>query len=301
MSPILAAYGEGLASHFQADASAHLVTSALRKSKLAVTRVRRDTPGHGFTSPLPTEAAFSVLLQLRDSPKRELFLGGRSVHRGGYAARTISIVDLEEEPTARLDSPFDVMHFYVSRDALDDIADEHGAPRIGRLACERGMFDETSWHLGLALLPALSHPWEVSEMYADHLLLATHVYFAAAFGGMRVLEHARRGTLAAWQVRRATEFMTAHLGDDMPLSGPAAACGLSASHFARAFKSSVGLPPHRWVLVQRVLRAKALLRESDRGLSDIACACGFADQSHFTRVFTRIVGLSPGAWRRQAR
>ena len=301
MPAIMAAYGDGLASHFQVDASAHLVTSALRKSKLAVTRVRRDTPGHGMTSPLPPEPAYSVLLQLRDSPKRELFLGGRSVHRGGYAARTISIVDLEEEPTARLDSPFDVMHFYVSRAALDEIADEHGARRVERLACERGMFDRTAWHLGMALLPALSQPWEVGAMYADHLLLATHAYFAAAFGGMRLPEHARRGTLAAWQVRRATEFMLEHLGDDLPLSAPAAACRLSANHFARAFKSSMGLPPHRWMLAQRVSRAKALLRNFDLGLSDIACACGFADQSHFTRVFTRIAGLSPGAWRRQAR
>ena len=35
------------------------------------------SPGHGLTSSLPTEAAFSILLQLRDSPKRELFIAGR--------------------------------------------------------------------------------------------------------------------------------------------------------------------------------------------------------------------------------
>jgi hypothetical protein len=72
------AYGNGLARYFRADASSHLVTRTLRKSKLAVTRIRRDTPGHGLTSPVPPEPAFSVLLQLRDSPTRELFIGGRS-------------------------------------------------------------------------------------------------------------------------------------------------------------------------------------------------------------------------------
>jgi AraC-like DNA-binding protein len=299
MQPTTGAYGAGLAGCFRVDASSHLATSALRKSKLAVTRVRRDTPGHGLTSPLPVEPAFSVLLQLRDSPRRELFLGGRSVHRGGYGAMTTSIVDLEQQPTANLESPFDVLHFYVSRSALEEITDERGAPRIATLACERGMFDETVWHLGAALLPALERPGEIGAMYADHLLLATHTYFAVAFGGMRVPDYGRRGTLAPWQLRCATELMIERMGEDLSLAEPAAACGLSIGYFARAFRQSMGLPPHRWILLQRVLRAKSLLRDAGRSLSDIATACGFADQSHFTRVFAGIVGASPGAWRKQ--
>lgn len=299
MQPATGAYGDGLARYFRVDASSHLITSALRKSKLAVTRIRRDTPGHGRTSPVPLEAAFSVLLQLRDCPKRELFIRGRSVYRGGYGARTTSIVDLQDEPTANLESPFDVMHFYVTRAALDEITDDQGAPRIDALNCERGAFDSTVWHLGQALLPALERPEEIGAMYADHLLLATHTYFAVAFGGMRLPEHSRRGGLAAWQVRSATDLMIDRLGHDMSLSEPAAACGLSPGYFARAFKQSVGTPPHRWLLLQRVLSAKSLLRNADLSLTDIAAACGFADQSHFTRVFTSIVGASPGAWRRQ--
>lgn len=293
------AYGDGLARYFRAGASSHLVTSALRKSKLAVTRIRCDMPGHGMTSPLPEEAAFSVLLQLRDSPKRELFIGGRSVYRGGYGAKTTSIVDLEQRPTANLQSPFDVLHFYVSRAALNDIADELSAPRIGTLTCERGVFDETVWHLGEALLPALERPAEIGAMYADHLLLATHTYFAVAFGGMRRPVYGKRGCLAPWQLRCATDLIIDRLGEDMPLSQPAAACGLSPGYFARAFKQSMGMPPHRWLLLQRVLRAKSLLRDADRSLADIAAACGFADQSHFTRVFTSVVGASPGFWRKQ--
>lgn len=293
------AYGDELAKCFRVDASSHLVTRTLRKSRLAVTRVRRDTPGHGLTSPLPVERAFSVLLQLRDSPKRELFLGGRSVYRKGYGARTTSIVDLEEEPTANLESPFDALHFYVSRAALDEIADEQGAPRIATLFCERGTFDPTVWHLGQALLPALERPGDMCAMYADHLLLATHSYFAVTFGGMKAAAPVSRGGLAPWQVRCATELMMSRLADDVTLAEVAAACDLSPNYFARAFKQSVGAPPHRWLLLQRVQRARSLLRNADRSLGEIAAACGFADQSHFTRVFTGIVGISPGAWRKQ--
>ncbi len=92
--------------------------------------------------------------------------------------------------------------------------------------------------------------------------------------------------------------MIERLGDDLSLSEPARACGLSLSYFSRAFKQSVGAPPHRWLLLQRVQRAKSLLRNSDRSLAETAAACGFADQSHFTRVFSNVVGVSPGAWRK---
>ena len=295
----MAAYGDGLVRYFRAEGSAHLVTNSLRKAELAVTRVRRDMPGHGMTSPLPTEPAFSVLLQLRDSPKRELFIAGRSVYRGGYGAKTTSIVDLEEEPTCYLESPFDVIHFYVSRAALNEIADDQGVPRIQTLTCERGIFDPTIWHLGQALAPALERPREIGHMYADHLLLATHTYFAVTFGGMHVQGQRKRGGLAPWQVRCATDLMSERFGADVSLSEVANACRLSPSYFARAFKQSVGMPPHRWLLLQRVLRAKSLLRDPNQPIADIAAACGFADQSHLTRAFTRAVGASPGAWRKQ--
>jgi AraC family transcriptional regulator len=201
--------------------------------------------------------------------------------------------------TANLESPFDVLHFYVSRAALNEITDEQGAPRIDTLAWERGTHDPTVWHLGQALLPALERPHEIGTMYADHLLMATHTYFAVAFGGMKLPSYSRRGGLAPWQVRCATDLMIDRLGHDMSLSEAASACGLSPNYFARAFKQSVGTPPHRWLLLQRVLRAKTLLRDAKLPLADIAAACGFADQSHFTRVFTSIVGASPGAWRKQ--
>ncbi len=78
-------------------------------------------------------------------------------------------------------------------------------------------------------------------------------------------------------------------------------CKLSLSHFARAFKQSAGQPTHRWLLQQRLDKAKELLLNSSLPLADIALACGFSEQSHFTRVFNKKVGTTPGAWRRALR
>jgi AraC family transcriptional regulator len=82
------------------------------------------------------------------------------------------------------------------------------------------------------------------------------------------------------------------------LEDVAAACGLSVSHFSRAFSKSAGVAPHGWLLLARVESAKVMLRKRDMPLTAIAHSCGFVDRSHLTRVFKRHVGLSPGAWRR---
>jgi transcriptional regulator GlxA family with amidase domain len=72
----------------------------------------------------------------------------------------------------------------------------------------------------------------------------------------------------------------------------------SKSHFSRAFKQSLGLPPMTYVKMRRIERAKALMTSTDQQLTDIALICGFADQSHLNRSFRRVLGVSPGRWRR---
>jgi AraC family transcriptional regulator len=78
----------------------------------------------------------------------------------------------------------------------------------------------------------------------------------------------------------------------------ASVCELSIRHFNRAFRESMGMSPHAWLVHYRVEKAKGLLTNSPRVLADIALDCGFADQSHFTRMFQRMTGISPGRRRR---
>jgi AraC family transcriptional regulator len=110
-----------------------------------------------------------------------------------------------------------------------------------------------------------------------------------------------RGGLSGWQLRRVTDFMIERAADDLALDELAALVDLSAKHFARAFRQSTGVPPHRWLIERRIDRAKELLAASDHSLAEIALACGFADQSHFTAVFRKAVGATPGGYRREIR
>jgi AraC family transcriptional regulator len=118
---------------------------------------------------------------------------------------------------------------------------------------------------------------------------------------MSINRRLRRGGLAPWQERRAKELLIAHLDGEISLRELAREADLSRSHFARAFKETTGLPPHRWLVSKRIERAQEILINSTLSLVEVARLTGFADQSHFTRVFTSTVGISPGEWRRQRR
>jgi AraC family transcriptional regulator len=106
------------------------------------------------------------------------------------------------------------------------------------------------------------------------------------------------GKLAPWQKRRAKELLAANLAGGVTLGELASVCELSIRHFNRAFRESMGMSPHAWLVHYRVEKAKGLLTNSPRVLADIALDCGFADQSHFTRMFQRMTGISPGRRRR---
>jgi AraC family transcriptional regulator len=110
-----------------------------------------------------------------------------------------------------------------------------------------------------------------------------------------------RGGLAGWQVRRTTDYVAAHLAENIGLTELAAIAGLSPFHFARAFKQSVGDPPHRYQTRRRIERACELLTTTDMPVIDIAAAVGFEAPQTLTRLFRRELGMTPSAYRRDVR
>jgi AraC-like DNA-binding protein len=253
----------------------------------------------GLSHSIQREDAFLVALTLRDFPNRQYWEDGRQMPVCDLRTGQVDFHDLKRDPVALLDKPSHDLFFYLPRSALDAIADDADAPRIGDLNHKPVAIDDaTIFGLGRAVLPALSHPDQASQLFVDHVLLAVGAHVAQTYGGMRALPRPVRGGLAPWQVRRAEEILCTNLDGRVQLKEVARECRLSVSHFARAFRRSMGVAPHSWLLTRRVEVAKEKLRDDRLSLSDVALACGFADQSHLTRVFTRMVGVSPGAWRR---
>lgn len=95
--------------------------------------------------------------------------------------------------------------------------------------------------------------------------------------------------------------MDAASHEDWPNARLARVSAVSEAHFARSFKQAFGVPPHRYLLTRRIERAAALLRDTDRSITDIAFETGWTSLGTFGRTFRDITGHSPGALRTMAR
>lgn len=84
-----------------------------------------------------------------------------------------------------------------------------------------------------------------------------------------------RGGLAPSALRRVQEHIESCLSGHLDLAELASLAGLSPCHFSRAFKKSMGMPPHRHLTSRRVIAAAKLIEATDRSRSEIALDVGF--------------------------
>jgi len=151
---------------------------------------------------------------------------------------------------------------------------------------------------GVDIWPAIVTPPAppLSSFLAEELILSPRL---DALALRRSEPEPARGGLPPATLNRVRGFIDANLGGAIDLGSLASNAELSLFHFARAFKQSEGVTPHRYILERRVAKARELLTGTIEPLAQIALATGFADQSHFARRFREIVGLSPGEYRKQ--
>lgn len=97
--------------------------------------------------------------------------------------------------------------------------------------------------------------------------------------------------------KRVLGFIRDRLDQTISVEELAHVAGMSASHFARVFKETVGETPMQYVLAYRIEQAIGMMRDPKRPLGDIAIACGFADQAHFSRSFKQVTGQTPRQYR----
>src|SRR6516165_3585665 len=114
-------------------------------------------------------------------------------------------------------------------------------------------------------------------------------------------ERGRDGVLPRGRLRAVAEYIEEHLDAGPSLDQMAADARVSVYHFARQFKRTTGLPPHQYVILRRVERAKQLLQGGDLSLAEVAAHAGFSGQSVFCHHFKRLVGVTPRQFRMSAR
>jgi AraC family transcriptional regulator len=278
-----------------------LVASVTRGQFTTFSRLRVEAPGLVLGNIAP-EGAYSFMLWMTGQTSGDVCLPGGTHEKVVAAAGSVCPFDLSSPPSITFDTPLDGIRSHLPLAAIQEFSEESGGPREVFLRpppC--GTVDPIIQHLIASLDPVFRHPDEHTSLFVDHIALAFQTHLLCTYSTSTLQSQPIRRGLAPWQERRAKELMNDNLGNDISVAQLAIECGVSSSHFARAFKQTTGRPPHRWLLERRVETAQDLLLRSDMSLKEIAAICHFTDQNHLIRVFSRVVGTSPGAWRRARR
>ena len=248
------AYGRNLGTKYGAEEAPSIVTYSLHSAEIAVTEICVHRPPGRLSDPIPRVNGYMISLMLSDLPDNAYWEDGRQVSAYSLRAGEVTIHDLRREPLALIDKPVHSLLCYIPSAALNALADQANVPRISELRYKPGVgvFDETIRHIGLSLLPALRTPDRASRLFTDHMTLALAAHCAQTYGGMQTVSRPLKGGLAPWQEQRSKEMLAGDLTGATPLHKVAGACGLSVSHFSRAFHKSTGLAPHAWLLQARV-------------------------------------------------
>jgi AraC-like DNA-binding protein len=96
---------------------------------------------------------------------------------------------------------------------------------------------------------------------------------------------------------RAKDLADGRYFESLTVADLARAAGLSRAHFAREFRRTFGEAPHQYLLTRRLERAAALLRNTDRSVTEICFAVGLTSLGSFTTSFRRVYGVAPLAYR----
>jgi AraC family transcriptional regulator len=183
--------------------------------------------------------------------------------------------------------------------ALEQLAPESGALTRQRLAPQSGIEDGELASLMRLMEADVKAGCPAGRLYGESLSLALTTYVARRYSVGPETALGLKGRLSRCQLERVRDYIESHLGSDLRLSELARVAGLSPQHFAFAFRNSMGVTPHRYVLRRRVREAERLLAAKRMSVVDIALALGFASQSHFTAVFHRTLGMPPKRYQQE--
>lgn len=159
------------------------------------------------------------------------------------------------------------------------------------------LYDERLRQIAELIWKECDEEEEESPLYGESL---TTALFARLFTTARSQNRASQAGLGRLQFRRVAEYIDANLLGELRLAELAQVTGLSPSQFARSFKVSTGLSPHRWITQRRVQWAQRFMKETGKSISLAAHQAGFANQSHFTKAFRSVTGITPGLWLKDA-
>ena len=135
------------------------------------------------------------------------------------------------------------------------------------------------------------------RVYVESLFQALSMHLLKNYCTKKYFTKQTTSGLPPYKLKQAIDYIDRNLDENIKIKDVANLIGISQYYFCRLFRESTGIAPYRYVIQQRIFKAKALVRKNQLSLSDIAIECGFSSQSQMTHHFRRLVGTTPKVYR----
>ncbi|MBD1851707.1 helix-turn-helix domain-containing protein [Leptolyngbya sp. FACHB-711] len=242
----------------------------------------------------------SIALCLAPRPHRIHQMVGDRCYTGLYSKGDISITPADIPASYRAEGDDHYLHVLMPAQFLQSVAQEAAVnPDRLELVTEFRVRDPQLEQILLLLKAELyKGGGGIGRLYAESLanVLAAHLLREYSSDQPRVTQY--EGGLGDRKLLQVSEYIHAHLDQDIKLVHLADVASVSQFHFSRLFKQSTGISPHQYLLQQRVERAKQLLKTSQLAIAEVALQCGFNSQSHLGKAFREATGMTPGNYRK---
>lgn len=221
------------------------------------------------------------------------------VWAGPICANTMRLTPPSSAPQWRSEGSFDYLQLSVPAAAVDRIAGEASAEAHDRLRQRAPMYvrDDTVGQIARMMLEATGGDRQFAVPFVDGMAQSLLAHLIERYVG-EAKPSSQVAALSGPALRRVASHIRTHLDAPLRVSELAAVAGMSESHFAHAFRGTVGVSPHRYVIAQRIAEGRRLLEQTDESVLQVALACGFKDASHFTKTFRAETGQPPLSYRR---
>jgi AraC family transcriptional regulator len=233
--------------------------------------------------------------------KTTIEIDGRT-YDGEMAANSHSVIAPNIKYEINFHRSCSIFYLCIKNEVLSEVANELFRKRVEDIDMYSPLEknDPGIQNLMHVCMNMLAEPHD-SSFRSDYLARAITAEFYSKHTQLREIARVQESRVAfsERQVQRINEYMQANLHDTLQIADIAACIGMSRTLFFERFIHTMKKTPNQYLQILRVTRAKELLADRKLSLTDIAFACGYADQSHFARFFKRFIGASPGKYRQE--
>ena len=220
--------------------------------------------------------------------------------RGAICLAPIDVGDNTTTITAPIPK---TMHLYLPTTLFRRLSDDFNLPGAPAHSIRyvAGIQDEVIDQIVLSILSEMTNETAAGRMYVEtaSLMLAARIIHGYCDSGSCTLTAPAAHRLDHVRLRRALDYISEHIADEVTLADLARVACLSPFHFARMFTLAIGVSPHRYLSRMRLENAMAELAAGKLPLAEIALNAHFSSQASFTRAFHRGTGMTPKEYQRR--